>query len=232
MRAEDVPGIRELALFATMSEQAFEALIRGAYLQTFPPAVELIREGDGADFLHILVEGGVELFAGWNARETTLAMLAPVSTFVLAASITDRPYLMSARTIARSRIALVPSEDMRRVFAADRAFADAIATELAEGFRAAIRHTKNLKLRTSVERLANYLIREHAAAGSGGAFDLPQEKRLIASWLGMTPENLSRAFGSLRPYGVRVKGARVWIEQPEALRGIARPTPLIDDPEA
>lgn len=232
MRTEDVPEIRDLALFATMAEETFEALIRAAYLQTFPPGIELIHEGDGADFLHILVEGGVELFARWNDRETTMAMLAPVSTFILAATVTDRPYLMSARTIAKSRVALVPSEDVRRAFSADRAFANAIVTELAGSFRASIRHTKNLKLRSSVERLANYLIREHAAAGGGGEFTLPYEKRLIASLLGMTPENLSRAFGSLRPYGVRVDGARVWIAEPDALRGFARPMPLIDDPNS
>jgi CRP/FNR family transcriptional activator FtrB len=226
MRPEDVPEIRRLALFRGMADAAFDALVRGAYLQSFPPAFELIREGDAADFLHVLVEGGVELFAGWSGRETTLAALAPVSTFVLAATITDRPTLMSARTIGKSRIALIPSEDVRRVFAADRAFAEAIVGELADRFRESVRHAKNVKLRSSVERLANYLLREHDAAG--GAFALPHEKRLIAAWLGMTPENLSRAFGALRPYGVRVDGAQVELTEPDALRRLAKPTPLID----
>jgi CRP/FNR family transcriptional regulator, transcriptional activator FtrB len=228
MRAEDVPEIRQLALFRTMADEGFEALMRGAYLQTFPPAVELTREGDAADFFHVLVEGGVELFARWNERETTMSTLAPVATFILAATITDRPYLMSARTIARSRIAMIPSEDVRLVFSDDRGFANAIVTELAAGFRESVRHAKNVKLRSSVERLANYLLREHEAAG--GDFSLPHEKRLIASWLAMTPENLSRAFGSLRAYGVQVDGALVRITEIDALRRLAKPTPLIDDP--
>jgi CRP/FNR family transcriptional activator FtrB len=202
-------------------------VIRGAYLQTFPPAVDLIREGDGPDFFHVLVDGGVELFARWNDRETTMSMLAPVASFILAATITDQPYLMSARTIARSRIAMIPSEDIRRVFTDDRPFANEIVAELASGFRGCVRHQKNLKLRTSVERLANYLVREHDA--NGGDFSFPYEKRLIASWLGMTPENLSRAFRSLRAHGVRVDGARVHLTEVDALRRLARPTPLIDD---
>lgn len=230
MRPDDVPEIRELALFRTMAEDAFETLVRAAYLQTFPPQVELITEGDSADFLHVLVEGTVELFAGWNGRETTMATLAPVSTFILAATITDRPYLMSARTIEKSRIVLLPSQDVRRAFAEDRAFAVAIVGELADCFRDTIRYTKNLKLRSSVERLANYLVRRHAATGGNGAFELPHEKRLLASWLGMTPENLSRAFASLKPYGVIVEGARVRINKPADLTGLAKPTALIDDP--
>lgn len=230
MRPDDAPEIRELALFRTMADDAFETLFRVAYLQTFPPQVLLITEGDGADFLHVLVEGTVELFAGWNNRETTMATLAPVSTFILAATITDRPYLMSARTIEKSRIVLLPSQDVRRAFAEDRAFATAIVGELADCFRDTVRYTKNLKLRSSVERLANYLLRRHAATGGNGAFDLPHEKRLLASWLGMTPENLSRAFASLKPYGVVVEGARVRITKPEDLAGLAKPTALIDDP--
>jgi CRP/FNR family transcriptional activator FtrB len=231
MRSEDAPQIRELALFHTMEAESFDALIRGAYLQTFPPQMQLIEEGAKSDFLHIIVEGAVEMFATWNRRETTMMVLAPVSTFVLAATITDRPYLMSARTIERSRIALIPTEDVRRAFAADGEFAKAIVTDLAYGFRSAVKHTKDLKLRSSLERLANYLIRRDAETGGTGSFDLPFEKRLLASMLGMTPENLSRAFAGLRPYGVAVDQARVTLEKPEDLRGLARPTPLIDDPE-
>jgi CRP/FNR family transcriptional activator FtrB len=211
-----------------MAGEAFDSLVRAAYLQNFPPAVDLIHEGDGADFFHILLEGDVELFARWSGRETTMATLAPIATFILAATIADRPYLMSARTTAKSRIALIPSEDVRRIFSADRAFANAIVTELADGFRQAVRNAKNLKLRSSVERLANYLVRQCEAAGE--EFTLPHEKRLIASVLGMTPENLSRAFGALRAYGVQVDGARVRIAEVDAVRRLAKPTPLIDDP--
>lgn len=228
MRAEDVPEIRELALFATMAEAAFEALIRVAYLQTFPPGVELVREGDSPDFLHILVEGDVELFARWGDRETTMAMLAPVSTFIVAATITDLQYLMSARTLTKSRIALIPSQDVRQLFGDDRAFARAIVTDLAGEYRGAVRRAKNLKLRSSVERLASYLVGLRDEAGCD-SFTLPHEKRLIASLQGMTPENLSRAFASLRRYGVHVEGARVRIEGDDALRKLARPTALMDD---
>jgi hypothetical protein len=43
------------------------------------------------------------------------------------------------------------------------------------------------------------------------AFDLDFEKRRLASVLGMTPENLSRAFKGLQPYGVTVEGTRITI---------------------
>lgn len=227
--SRDFPEIRELPLFREIEEAHFEALMRGAYLQTFPPQVELIREGDPSDFLHIVVEGMVEMFAAWNGRETVMETVSPVAAFIVAATVRDAPYLMSARTVLRSRIVLIPSQDVRNVFAADPAFARAVVTELAERYRGVVKHTKELKLRNSLERLANYLLRLQTLTGGAGEFDLPIEKRRLAAYLGMTPENLSRGLRSLEAHGVTNDGARIVIGSAEALRKLARPTPLIDD---
>ena len=61
---------------------------------------------------------------------------------------------------------------------------------------------------------------------------MPHDKRTIAALLGMTPENLSRAFGTLRPYGVAVNGASVTLSDIAGLEKLAKPTPLIDDETA
>lgn len=220
--------VRDLALFANMDRANFEALMRGAYVQNFPPRIDLIHEGDTPDFLHVVVSGSVDLFSSWNGRETSLATVRPVSTFILAATIRDAPYLMSGRTLEKSRIVLLPSEDVRRVFDSDGVFARAIVAELSQCYRAVVKNTKDLKLRTSLERLANYLLRQQGRAGSD-EFDLTMEKRRLASFLGMTPENLSRAFKGLEPYGVRVVGNRIKITDSEDLTHFAHPSPLIDD---
>lgn len=220
--------IRALDLFSGLDDEKFSALMRGAYVQNFPPQIELITEGDSSDFLHVVVGGAVELFASWNGRETTMATLQPVSTFIVAATVRAAPYLMSARTLEKSRIVLVPSEDVRAIFDADPAFARAVVTELAHGYRSVIRNTKNLKLRTSLERLANYLVHRRACEDKADVFDLGLEKRRLASHLGMTPENLSRAIRQLQPYGVEIDGSQVRITNPDELEKFAKPSMLID----
>jgi CRP/FNR family transcriptional activator FtrB len=231
MRIEDLPALRALDLFAGMAEQPFEALLRPAFLQRFPAQVDLVAEGERPDFMHVVVEGLVELRAGTNGRETTLALLRPLSTFVLAAVLTDKPYLMAARTLAPSRLLLVPAELVRETMAADAAFAQAIVRHLAGAFRTAIKDLKGQKLRGAAERLANWLLREAAAAG-GETVELDIEKRTLAALLGMTPENLSRAFATLGAYGVEVRGGVIRLRDPADLRAFAKPTPLIDDPHA
>ncbi len=225
----DFLNIRSLDLFAEIADEHFDVLMRGAYVQNFPPQIELIAEGDPSDFLHIVLSGSVDLFSSWNGRETSMATVRPVSTFILAATIKDAPYLMSARTLEKSRIVLVPSKDVRSVFGFDTGFARAVVTELAQCYRTVVKNTKDLKLRTSLERLANYILRQQRRAGGAAAFELEFEKRRLASFLGMTPENLSRAFKGLQPYGVSVDGSQVVISNQADIERFAKPNPLIDD---
>ena len=207
--------IRSLPLFADTSDASFTALLRGAYVQNFPPHTELISEGDSADFLHIVSSGIVELFSSWHDRETTMTFLRPHSTFILAATIKARPYLMSARTLTKCRVIMIPSEDIRSVFETDAIFAKSIVTELASCYREVVKNTKNIKLRTSVERLANYVVKhaEHNAATDMFTLDIGKKK--LASYLGMTPENLSRAFAALKSHGIEVNSEKIHLKDLE-----------------
>lgn len=229
MRTTDLPQVRSLRLFESMSENNFDALMQTAYLQTFPAQLDLIIEGDPADFLYVVIEGCVELYARSNGREATMGLVRPVGTFILAAVLKDAVYLMSARTCQKSKILLIPSENVRDAFQADESFTRAIVRELASCYRGVVKEHKNLKLRTAVERLANRLLRYHRDQGASGSLELPYDKRTIASLLGMTPENLSRAFNTLKPYGVDVDGSIVRLSDTKALETLAKPNPLIDE---
>ena len=158
-----------------------------ALLQEFPARTTLIREGELPDFLHLVVEGAVELFAEWDGRETTIDIMRPVTTFILAAVIRDEVYLKSARTLAPSRISMIPAEAVRDVFGHDAAFARAIVDELAMRYRGIVRVLKDQKLRTGIERLANWIIETDRQQGGNGRIVLTHDKRTLSSRLGMTP---------------------------------------------
>lgn len=228
MVARHLEEIRSNPLFANTDGSSLETLLRGAYVQNFPPHTELITEGEPADFLHIVSSGCVEMFSTWQDRETSMFFLCENSTFILAATIKDRPYLMSARTLTKSRVIMIPSVDIRQVFDTDPVFAKSIVDELASCYRDTVKNTKNIKLRTSIERLANYLLKVQATTGATSELTLEIEKRRIASFLGMTPENLSRAFAGLKSHGVEVDGQTVRLNDPDKLIAFAHPSDLID----
>ncbi len=214
-----------------MQDASFERLVAPGYLQRFPDHVTLAHEGERPDFLHVIVEGTVEQFASHGDRETTLSIIGPPAAFILAAVVLDEPYLKSVRTLRPSLIVLIPAQAVREVFAADPAFAIATLRELAVRYRAIVKDLKNMRLRTSLERLANWIMRASADNGGTGEFVIPIEKRSLASQLGMRPENLSRNFAELAHHGVKVSGRRIRIENIALLQQLARPNPLIDDPE-
>ena len=217
-------------MFANVRPDTFRQLTAGAHLQYFPTGTLLLLEGDPVDFLYVLLEGQVELHGTWNDRETVLAVLRPVSSFILAAAVLDADALMSARTLARSEILMIPGDAIRKAMVDDVQFGAAVSRDLAGGFRTMVRAVKNQKLRSGVERLANYLVMLRAGEpGVGNTVVLRHEKRVLASLLGMTPENLSRAFASLRKYGVSVNGSVVAIGNAAALTALAKPDPLIDN---
>lgn len=228
MRQEQHDLIRALPLFKDVGDAHFDELMGAAFLQRFPQGVTLIEEGEMPDFLHIVIDGAVELFARHDGHETTLDIVEPVSTFILAAAVRDEVYLKSARTLAPTQILMIPAPAVRRVFDQDAAFARAVVNELALRYRGVVRALKNEKLRTSAERLANWILQEDEHQGGRHEVALTFDKRTLASRLGMTPENLSRNLALLAKHGVRSSGPRFLVEDPAALRRFGKPNALID----
>jgi CRP/FNR family transcriptional activator FtrB len=188
-----------------------ERIFSGSFLQVFPPQLTLFELGQHPDFLHVLVDGLVELYAHSAGRDTTMRIVEPVTSFILAAVVTDQPYLMSARTLVASRILLVPAALVREVVKDDCALMQATMRELAQAYRDMVRALTDMKLRQSAERLGNLILQQDRARAAPARSSSRLKSGLLASLLGMTPENLSRAFGVLAAHGIEVSGAQVTI---------------------
>lgn len=225
-------GMRALPLFAGVGDDTFQRLMAAAHDKSFPPQCQLIEEGAPALFLHVVAEGLVELYGSARGRDATMAVVRPFETFILAACVRQLPYLLSARSLQRTRIVMIPSVEVRAAIDGDGQFARNAINELAGGFRGMVRHAKNLKLRSTRERIAAYLLRQSRLMGDAPEFTLPVEKRLIASYMGMTPENLSRALRSLGPDGCRIEGQQVCITDRARLESLAELSLLFDGPDA
>jgi len=228
MKNDDIPVIRGIPLFSKLSDDHFDDLFKMAYLQQLPPHVQLVTEGEPAEFLHIVVEGSVELFGSSNDREATMFVLRPFTAFNLSAVLEDAVYLMSVRTLNHAKILMIPATNIRELMHIDPGFAYEMGTELSKRYGVVIRAFKELRLRSGVERLANYLLRANEQAAKPGQFKLTVDKRTLAAVLSMTPEYLSRALTSLKEHGVEVQGAKITLKDLDALNKLAQPNPLID----
>ncbi|MDI6837873.1 cyclic nucleotide-binding domain-containing protein [Ciceribacter thiooxidans] len=231
MHTDDIETLRRLNILQGVKESTFGRIITPSFLQSFPAGTVLLRENTPADFLYIVLEGLVEMSAASDSSETVTEILGPVNLFILAAVLNDNVCLQSARTLTPARILMIPAPLIRELLGEDQNFMRAVVFELARAYRRTVKELKKQKLRSGAKRLANWILREYARQEQNVAMRLPFEKRVLASYLGMTPENLSRGFATLAQYGVQASGGSILLSDLPALTGFANPSPLIDGEE-
>ena len=63
LRASDLDDMQRVPLFADLDRDSLATLTRSALLQRFPAQTRLFEMGDRPDFLHVLLDGSVQLSA-------------------------------------------------------------------------------------------------------------------------------------------------------------------------
>jgi CRP/FNR family transcriptional regulator, transcriptional activator FtrB len=217
----DANRVRSIRLFKNMSDDRLPALLKSASIRHFPRRASLFSEGDRASCLYTLLHGSVELFSEHHDRRSTVAVVRSIKPIVLTL-IVDDVNPVSACTLERTELLAVPLRLVHDLIDGDPRFAQAISYELAGHLLDVIEDFKNHRLRTTIERLAEWILRCDQDAGGTGCFVLPYGKRVLASHLGMAPENLSRNLASLAALGVAVHGRQVSLNNRAALAELAR----------
>jgi CRP/FNR family transcriptional activator FtrB len=194
------------------------------------PGAALCRQGAMPDRLHILLDGQVALSGtAPDGTSAVVEVVRPVAHFVLAAVLTELPYLMSANPVTPSRLLELEAAALRALLEQAPPLALALMRAEAQDFRAMVRQVRDLKLRSAAQRLGCYLLALVADPTAQSAdLRLPFDKGLLAARLGCRQENLSRAFASLRAHGVETHGARVLLHDIARLREFAVPDDLAD----
>jgi CRP/FNR family transcriptional regulator, transcriptional activator FtrB len=234
MKTSDRNWIARHPVFESLSGDELDVLLGAAVVHDLPAEAVLFSQGEQPEFLHVLIDGRVGLIGvGVDDKQVVVEFMEPGESFILAAVLTDAPYLMAARTIQRSRVLLIPAKALREHVSANAKLAVGMLASLSRHYRMMVRQIKDLKLNSATERLGCYLLAlgEQRGAGTDGpvTVTLPVEKALLATRLGTTPENLSRAFANLRPAGVRTSGCTVTITDKAQLRTACASGPPIPD---
>lgn len=219
----DIPVLR-VPLFAGLPDDVLRRLFATARITRCPRGTQLFAQGDHAQVLHVLLDGQVGLLGAVEAdaedkpaERTVVEILGAGEVFVVAAVLTELPYLMGAEALTPCRLLELPREEVMAELRGSPELALAMMGAMARHFRTLVSEVKDLKLKTASQRLALYLmgltVRRHGSA----IVRLPHIKSLIAARIGVRPETLSRAFAQLRDHGVVVDGHSVAIADLAAL---------------
>jgi len=208
----------------SVGRDALDRLSSGAFLQHFPTDVVIQQQDVRPDFLHVLVSGSVELLRIEGDALATVDVIAEGGLFVAAAVVADSPTLVSAVTLGPSVIAFIPAMRVRDALATDPLFSLALLRALASDAQRRDRDLAEMKALTAGQRLGRWVLREQGRIGLPH-FPLPYTKRVLATLLGMSPENLSRSASALAAHGVRFKGRTIEVTDAVALDLYSRPRP-------
>jgi CRP/FNR family transcriptional activator FtrB len=211
--------------------RTMDALATQAVLHRIPAGSLLFEQAESPVFAQFLLAGSIELLGVRDLVETLVELLRPVDLIIPAAVLGGQPYLMRARVYEEAHLLLVPAEAFRDTVASDHALCRAVLGCLAAQFRRQVRLQKNLKLRSTEERVGCYLVSLLGSSDTDITIRLPVEKHLIASQLGMTRETFSRALSGMARFGMLVRGETVHVANPAATRAHFPLDPLIDGSE-
>jgi CRP-like cAMP-binding protein len=193
-----LPPIRPEAPLLTDSQRAQLAAI--ATRIQVPPRAVLYREDAAATLVFIVAEGVVKAFKDLESgRHWVTAFLYPADVFGLAE---NGRYVRTAQTVTHATLYQFKIDVLIETLRGDAELQFKFLCKLTHELREAQRQTIVIGRRDAVGRLAMFireLERQHAGSRD---IDLPMSRSDIASYLGMSPESLSRASRSLERRGV------------------------------
>jgi len=224
------PGTETLAalpLLGAFSAAQIATLNRHADLARLGPDEVLFREGEPIADLHIVLSGFVGETHGRNGETAIADVIGPGRPVGFAAAMLGAASPTGAKTITAARLVILPAAELRSMIRARPALAFPFFDHALAATREQTVELCAMKLRSSVQRLAAFLLGlVDDPTASPARFVLPYEKRFLAAKIGCTQENLSRAFAALRHHGVETQqGVVVLRDVPGlwAFAGLAHP---------
>jgi CRP/FNR family transcriptional regulator, transcriptional activator FtrB len=221
--------IATVPLFERLDEFLLAQIEAISQVVSAEPNVVLLQQGAMPEVLYVLLEGQVALSC--TAADGTAAVvdvLHPVDHFILASVLTRLPHMMAASTVTSCRLLAIEGDRLLDLVEREAALANTLLRSVSRDFRTMVCQVRDLKLRTATQRLGCYLLAQVKDSGLHQAnLRLPFDKGLLAAQLGCRQENLSRAFATLRAYGVETHGARVILHDIPRLKALAVP----DEPD-
>lgn len=204
MHSAAVETLRRTHLFAPLAVGELEALASSAPAMIHLLAGQTLFDwGDEATHLYIVVAGELELILPTATPSALPARLLPFDTIGEEEVLTRSLHVVTARAgAAAATLMAIPAQALLAHL--ERHFDSAIAmiSGMANLLRGRVREISELKMQSTVERLASFLLSLAGSAEGRATVRLPCEKRLLAGHLGMDPATLSRAFAKLREWGV------------------------------
>ncbi len=226
LEREDVAVLRGATLFSEVSSEVIETFLATASVRLLQNREILFRPPQSADQIFIVLRGKIQVYRGETAgKHAVLSVFLPGSAVALDAGLAQGIYGMTAEAVGICRLLEIPAQAFREALASGGALSASVVQVLAQNLDEAFQQLERIQLKPTSQRLADFLLSLINVRSGTAELVLPYEKALIANYLGMEPESLSRALKDLQDLGVANRGRRVQIADVSQLRTFSRRLP-------
>jgi CRP/FNR family transcriptional regulator, cyclic AMP receptor protein len=220
--------LRADRIFCDLPANALQTLENIKHVAAYPQGAVLFVEGQMPRGIFVLCKGTVKLSMNAPGGTTMIVELAePGEVLGLSATISGKPYEVTAETIDPCQVNFVKRDDFLRFLKDDVQACFKVAEQLSEKYHDACNEVRSLGLsHSAAEKLANLLL-EWSSKNGEGAKPEPQLKlRLtrqeIANMIGTSRETVSRLLAQMKKRQiVELKGSALVIRNAAALRKMA-----------
>lgn len=211
--------VKSSAFFGSLPTDVFEAVVSRCRVIKLREGDPLFRQGEPAQSIFAVLDGMVKLSRTSQAGdEVVVEVFQPGASFAEALAFKSALYPVSATALLDCRILEAPNEVVKtEIMAQPEGFGAILGATFAH-LHSLLNQIEELKSSSGHRRLARYILAKATFDGVAVVAELPFEKQVLASLLGIKPETLSRAFRKLEAHGLSVDGRKVRVADPDALR--------------
>lgn len=217
-------------LFCDLPPAALQSFENIKYAMSYPKGAVLFVEGQAPRGTFVLCNGSVKLSISATNGKTIIVRIADAGEALgLGATISGKPYEMTAETIDPCQVNFVKREDFLRFLHDDVEACFKVAEQLSDKYHDACKEVRSLELsHAAIEKLAKLLLewssRNGAATKPEARLTLRLTHKEISQMIGTSRETVTRLFAEMQKRQIlQWKGSTLTIRNVAALREVANP---------
>lgn len=221
--------LRADKIFCNLPTATVQALESIKYTTSYPKGAVLFVEGQAPRGVFILCRGRVKLSICSADGKTLIVKIAEAGEVLgLSASVSAKPYELTAETLDPCQVNFVKREDFLRFLREHNEVCLRVAEQLSEKYNTACHEIRSLGLsHSAAEKLAKLLLEWSAKNGGSRQPDrikLTLTHEEIAQMIGTSRETVTRLFADFKKRQlIQLKGSTLVIRDRTALQSLVGP---------
>jgi CRP-like cAMP-binding protein len=213
-------SIETIPLFKHCNDEFLNNITASSTISCHPKGKTLFIHGDDATRFYYIKSGWVKLYRETLEGTQAIVDILPAGNIFGETSIFENAtYPYSAEIVEKADIISLPITHLKTEIENNNKLAMEMLQAMARYRRRQDTELEHLSIQNAPQRIGCFLLRlADQSTKNEVKINLPYDKTLVASRLGMQPETFSRALNKLRDKtGIRIKGSTIEVDKLDQL---------------